>query len=146
MNKLILFLVIIGLSACSVQPEPLRFGEDGCHACKMKLMDNKFGAELVTKKGKVYKFDDINCMLNFYNYGSESKDNIALTLIIDFSQPEMLIDASKAFFIHSENIKSPMASNIAAFENKADAEKMNNEWNGKILRWEEVEKSIVNGH
>lgn len=146
MNKLILFLLVAGLSACSVQPEPLHFGEDGCHSCKMKLMDNKFGAELVTKKGKVYKFDDINCMLSFYNEGSEPKENIALTLIIDFSQPEKLIDARKAFFIHSENIKSPMASNIAAFATQADAEKMNNEWKGKLLRWEELEKSIVNGH
>lgn len=146
MNKLLTGILLTVLAACSVQPEPLHFGEDGCYACKMKLMDNKFGAELVTKKGKVYKFDDVNCMLNFYNSGSEPKENIALTLIVDFSQPKKLIDARTAFFIHSENIKSPMASNIAAFAAEVDAEKMNNEWKGKLLRWEELEKAIVNGH
>lgn len=139
MNRLTILLLLTVLSACSVQPEPLRFGEDGCHACKMKLMDHKFGAELVTKKGKVYKFDDVNCLLNFYHSGSEPKENIALTLIIDFAQPETLIDVHNAFFIHSENIKSPMASNIAAFSTQAEADKMNAEWKGEPLRWAELE-------
>lgn len=138
MNRLAILLILFTLGACSVQPEPLRFGEDGCHACKMKLMDNKFGAELVTKKGKVYKFDDVNCMLNFYNSEAEPKDNIALTLIIDFAQPEKLINVHQAFFIKSENIKSPMASNIAAFSTQTEAERMNTEWKGELLRWEEV--------
>ena len=36
------------------------------YTCKMTLVDKKFGAEVVTKKGKVYKFDDLNCMIKFY--------------------------------------------------------------------------------
>jgi copper chaperone NosL len=40
--------ICVSLAACTVEPEPLRFGKDGCHACKMTLMDSKFGAEIVT--------------------------------------------------------------------------------------------------
>ena len=56
-------------------------------------MDQKFGGELVTTKGKVYKFDDINCLFNFYNGGSVNKKDFRFKLVVDFSQPEKLIDA-----------------------------------------------------
>src|SRR5690606_41654244 len=64
------FVVWMALQACSVGPEPLRYGEDACHSCRMTLMDKKFGAEVVSVKGKVFKFDDMNCMVNFLNSGT----------------------------------------------------------------------------
>ncbi|MDX1911017.1 MAG: hypothetical protein SFV22_06010, partial [Saprospiraceae bacterium] len=53
----------LNMVACSTGPEPIRYGQDNCHACKMTLTDRRFGAEIVTKKGKVYKFDDLNCLM-----------------------------------------------------------------------------------
>ena len=76
--SIVSFLFLI---SCSTEPEPLVYGTDICHNCKMTLMDNKFGAELVTKKGKVYKFDDMNCFLNFYNSGYENVDDFQRTLV-----------------------------------------------------------------
>ena len=64
-------LLIINLDSCSTEPEQLQYGTDACHFCKMTLMDKKFGAELVTTKGKVYKFDDLSCFINYYNSGIE---------------------------------------------------------------------------
>jgi copper chaperone NosL len=101
-------------------------------------MDKKFGAELVTQKGKVYKFDDVNCMLNFYNDTENSAEQFKYKLVVDFSQPEKLITASDAFFLKSDEIKSPMASEIAAFESKDSMEKLKEEWNGIYLVWGEV--------
>jgi len=135
---LILLLCATVQMSCSVKPEPLQFGEDGCYACKMTLMDNKFGAEIVTKKGKVYKFDDINCMINFYNSGDEPQANMAMRLIVDFAHPEKLIDAQQAHYVKSDNIRTPMASSIAAFESLQDLEQYNKEWNGILLSWGEV--------
>lgn len=134
-------MVLVGLSlvACKVEPEPLKFGKDGCHHCKMTLMDNKFGAEILTSKGKIYKFDDANCMLTFYNSEQVPTDEMKEILIVDFSKPEKLIDARNALYVKSELIKSPMASNIAAFESDADLKKMNEEWKGIILSWGELQ-------
>ena len=131
--------ICLSLIACKVEPEPLQYGKDGCHACKMTLMDNKFGAEIVTTKGKIYKFDDVNCMLNFFNSGQVSNEDMKDILIVDFSRSKKLIDARNALYVKSESIKSPMASNVAAFESNEDLKKMNADWKGIILSWVELQ-------
>lgn len=127
------------LFSCNVEPEPLAFGKDACHACRMTLMDNKFGAEIVTAKGKIYKFDDVNCMLNFYNNGQVSFEDTKDILVVDFSKPAKLIDARNALYVKSESIKSPMASNVAAFGSNDDLKKTNADWKGIVLSWGELQ-------
>ncbi len=133
------FLLVIGLLfSCSVNPEPLAYGKDGCFTCKMTLIDTKFGAEVVTIKGKIYKFDDLNCMIDFYNTDNVLEENIAKSLVIDFSNPEKLIDGQTALYVHSDKIKSPMVSQIAAFSNRESLELFNKEWGGKVMNWNEL--------
>ncbi len=139
MRILYLMLALVSL-ACSIEPEPLIYGKDQCHSCKMTLMDRKFGAELVTTKGKVYKFDDINCLFNFYNEGSVNKKDFRFKLVVDFSQPEKLIDAEKAVYLKSGEIKSPMASQVAAFESASS--EFTAEWNATEYKWGELQNQF----
>jgi copper chaperone NosL len=132
-------LLCLSLVACTVEPEPLRYGKDACHHCKMTLMDRKFGAEIVTTKGKIYKFDDVNCMLSFHNSGEVEGEDLNNVLIVDFSKPEKLIDAKNALYVKSELIKSPMASSIAAFASNNELQQMNETWKGMILSWAELQ-------
>ena len=141
MYKIIsILLLCFSLLSCSINPEPVVLGKDACYTCKMTLVDKKFGAEIVTKKGKIYKFDDLNCMLKFIGTGSEPLENIALQLVVDFTQPEKLISTQTAFYSQSAQVKSPMASHLAAFEKKEDLERYNTDWSGVILTWEELLK------
>lgn len=132
------FILTISFLSCSVKPEPLNIGKDSCYTCKMTFVDKQFGAEIVTKKGKVYKFDDFNCMINFTNAEHEPEENIEYRLVVDFAHPEKLIDAKQAFYSKSNQIKSPMSSHIAAFEKKEDIDSYNKEWNGIMLTWGEL--------
>lgn len=138
MRLVILFLTAFLLWSCSVEPTPLLYGKDFCYTCKMTLMDKKFGAEVVTTKGKVYKFDDINCMINFLNSGYIEEQDIEYRLVIDFANPEKLIDAKDAHYVKSDKIRSPMASEIAAFSRKEDLDSSNKEWKGILLSWGEL--------
>ncbi len=138
MKMISLILITVLFLSCSNDPVPLQYGKDACYTCKMTLMDKKFGAEIVTKKGKVYKFDDLNCMVNFYNSGYEPEENIAHLLVIDFAQPEKLIDTKHTFFVKSDKLRTPMASQVAAFEREEDYTKFKKEWNGILLGWGEV--------
>lgn len=101
-------------------------------------MDKKFGAEIVTMKGKVYKFDDLNCMISFYNARVEPVENLSQTLVIDFANPEKLIDAHSAVYVQSDKIKSPMVSQAAAFSSKEHLNTFNKEWQGKVMNWNEL--------
>ena len=129
---------ILFLASCTVEQEPLQYGQDACHTCKMTLMDRKFGAELVTTKGKVYKFDDVNCMLTFYHSGELEHRDFAYKLVTDFSHPAKLIEAADAFYLKSPAIKSPMASQIAAFQEKASMDEVKKEAKGIYLVWGEL--------
>ena len=137
-NLILACIASFNFISCSTEPELLAFGTDSCHFCTMTLMDNKFGAELVTKKGKVYKFDDMNCFLSFYNSGYENVEDFQHKLVIDYSNPGKLMDATNGFYLKSEAIHSPMNGQVAAFESKASMDTFKKEWKAIYLAWGEV--------
>ncbi len=130
--------LLLFLSGCSPEPRPLEYGADTCYSCKMTLADKRFGAELVTTKGKIYTFDDINCMLSFYNSAEFDQASLAHNLVVDFEHPGRFLNASETFFLKSETIKSPMASKVAAFETYERAIQFKRENGGILLGWAEV--------
>jgi copper chaperone NosL len=130
--------ILLLFISCSTEPEPLVYGTDICHFCKMTLMDKKFGAELVTQKGKVYKFDDMNCFLNFYNSGYEPVEDFKHKLVVDYANPSKLIDATNSFYLKSAAIRSPMNGEVAAFESKESMDTFKKEWKAIYLGWGEV--------
>jgi copper chaperone NosL len=136
--KYFIVLILCVLVGCSTAPEPLQYGRDLCHTCKMTLMDEKFGAELVTAKGKVYKFDDINCMVNFYNSGYIEPGEFTHKLVIDFNHPKQLIEADVSFFLMSDSLRTPMASGIASFASETDLKEMKKKMGGIYLSWQET--------
>lgn len=119
--------------ACNVSPKAIVYGEDSCHFCKMTIVDKVHAAEIVTQKGKVYKFDATECMLYFMRDFDTS--HIALNLSNNYTEPEVLIDATQATFLISENIPSPMGAFLSAFKNKSDAEKVQKEKQGTLYSW-----------
>lgn len=120
--------------SCNVSPKPIEYGSDGCHFCSMTIVDKVHAAEVVTKKGKVYKFDATECMINFMKDFNTSE--IELYLSNNYTDPEVLIDASKATFLISKNIPSPMGAFLSAFKHKTDAEKLQTEKGGHMYTWE----------
>jgi len=104
----------------------------------MTITDIKFGAEIVTKKGKVHKFDAVECMMN-----SLGLENIKLTdsgglYVVDAANPKQLTDATKATYLISDKFPSPMGANLSAFANKTDAEKFQKDFGGELKTWNEL--------
>jgi copper chaperone NosL len=134
-------VLIITLVSCSVKPEPLAYGKDGCYHCKMTLMDHKFGCEVVTTKGKIFKFDDVNCLNNFLISDEVPSADIAQILVVNFMEPGKFINAEQALFVTDKEIKSPMGSMTAAFSTVDEIKSANPDWKSKVTAWEEA-KSI----
>ncbi len=65
LKRLSILILLLIVTNCSVSPKAIDYGNDGCHFCKMTIVDKLHAAEVVTNKGKVYKFDATECMINF---------------------------------------------------------------------------------
>lgn len=131
------------LSSCSYDPTPFVSGSDDCYVCKMGLADFRYGGELITKKGKTFKFDDLGCMIEYLESGSIEKKDIARILVINFERPNHFIDAEKAWIVVSPELKSPMKSNAAGFETKEEAEIISKQKNGTLLNWSDLIKNLT---
>ena len=142
MRRLI-YIVILAISiiSCEIGPKPIQYGEDGCEYCKMTIVDKQHASELVTSKGKVYKFDAIECMINFRK---EHEDiQYAMYLVNDFSNPGELIDATLATFLISENISSPMGANLSAFYAESAANEVQSTHGGELYDWQQLQPHII---
>jgi len=137
-KQIVFIALILVLSACSSKPVAIEYGVDGCYFCKMTIVDKLHAAEVVTKKGKVYKFDATECMINFMD--DFDTTTIKLYLSNNYTEPEALIDATQASFLISKNVPSPMGGFLSAFKNKEDAVKVQTAKGGAIYTWEELLK------
>ena len=140
LNFTIITLSAALFSSCSTEPVPIRLGKDNCDFCKMTISDKRFGAEVVTKKSKIYKFDDEHCVVQFLKEGTVVSGDIAGVYFVDFSAPNNLIDAKKAFFLQSPDFKSPMNGNIAAFSHEDSLAKALPKFYGNAITWEDMQK------
>ncbi len=132
-----LFLgAILLLSSCSVESEKINYGKEACHFCKMTIVDAQHAAEAVTTKGKVFKYDAIECMINDLKQKSDTKT--ALVFVNNYSDPGVLIDAKTATFLISPTIKSPMGAFLSAFKSVKEAK----ENEGSLYTWKEIQKKI----
>ena len=102
----------------------------------MTLVDKIHGSELVTDKGKVFKFDAVECMVNYLMDNSEMKTSLLLTNY--YEEPTELISVFDATFLISENLPSPMRANLTAFKTAQKANEILLAKSGKLYTWEEL--------
>ncbi len=136
----LLFCTSISLASCSTEPKPIIVGKDNCDFCKMAISDPRFGAEIVTKKGKVYKFDDQHCIVGFIKSGKLTENDIGGVYFTDFNKPHELIHVEEAHFLQSPALKSPMNGNIAAFRHPDSLAKALPSFYGNSITWEDMQK------
>lgn len=127
-------------TGCTTGPQPIQAGQDNCAFCKMKISDNRFGAEIITTKSKAYKFDDAHCILSFVKSGKISQKEMAAVYFTNFKEPHELIENSQAHLLQSAGLKSPMNGNIAAFANEESLLSMLPKFSGNKTSWEEMLK------
>ncbi|WP_456403023.1 nitrous oxide reductase accessory protein NosL [Persephonella sp.] len=134
----VIYLTVFILISCQKVegPVPIEYGIDKCSYCSMTIMDDRYGSELVTEKGKVYKFDSVECLAGYY---LKNKDKIKIKgmYVTDFVSKK-LINIRDAYFLHSKNLPSPMGLNLSAFSSKDELEKVRSKYGGEILNWENI--------
>jgi copper chaperone NosL len=131
-------LFLIFLSSCNTGPQPIKTGVDACAFCKMTIADEKFGGEIITKKNKIFKFDDIHCLLLFKKSGTVKPDEIKDTYLVKYDGAHDFVEISKSYLFKSEKLRSPMGGNIAAFDNNYSLQKAVQKVKGSIVKWDQL--------
>ncbi|MFN3528869.1 MAG: hypothetical protein ACK417_02980 [Bacteroidia bacterium] len=145
MNKSLLLLCFLGvvlLWSCDPQPRPIEFGKDACNHCKMIISDPRYGAELVTKKGKIFVFDDLNCYWSFRQQQGFTEEEIAHSVVFVFNEPQTYVEAGQACFLYAEGIRSPMASGFAAFSSSEACNEHRSNWQAVRMSWSDVRQKL----
>ena len=143
---LLLIILSATLLSCTRGPQPIQIGSDMCELCKMTIMDKKFGAELITEKGKIFKFDSNECLIDYLKKFPEDKYPVQAVLVIDHSNPGEFIDAKLAYYLRSEKLPSPMGANLSSVQNKSTIDNYLVEYGGEIWTWEQVFEQLHSNH
>jgi len=136
------FLFFLALTACTIAPAKIDYGNDACKFCSMTIVDKQHAAQLVTNKGKAFKYDAIECMLN--DLKSTPTAAIELFLVIDYLNPSVLIDATTATYLISPEIKSPMGANLSAFASNEAAQPFVKTPASRVYSWTEIQGQSFN--
>lgn len=107
----------------------------------MTIVDKAHSAQLVTKKGKQYKYDAIECMArNVYEQTKLSEEGILL--VADYGNPGEMLQAETASYIISPKIKSPMGANLSAVADIEKAKSLIEIHGGEIYEWQPLIKFL----
>jgi len=134
-----LVLMILGTcwSSCHSGPSPIILGEDHCEFCKMSFSNSHYGAEVCTRKGKVLKYDDIQCLLKALRGGTSPKQDIVGIYLLDYNTLAW-ISADKALLLHSDTFQTPMSGNTAAFADSLSRNSYFKYTGGEKLSWHDL--------
>jgi copper chaperone NosL len=131
-------------AACNDGPKPINYGSDGCEFCQMTIVDKQHAAQVITEKGRNYKYDAIECMVNDLNKWERPK--VKTHLVADYSKPGIMTNAITASYLVSEKIPSPMGAFLSAFANEAERDNTLSRSGGERLDWDQLIIAIDKKH
>jgi copper chaperone NosL len=118
------------------------FGADACASCLMGVADEGHAAELVTRTGRVYVFDSVECLAS-YAASLDDPDQVHSTWVTDFSDPGEMVRAEEAFFLKSPTLGSPMGLGLTAFARAEDRDGAVHAFGGEPLDWDGVRSEVA---
>lgn len=130
--------------ACTKKPAALAFESDACAHCAMTISDRRHGALFVSEKGRTYKFDAIECMIESLTPGEKFADVAVNTFyVVDYSLPGTVIEAASAAYLVSPAVPSPMGANVSAFAALAGADSVRTAKGGDVMNWAAIRDHLL---
>ncbi|HRH39513.1 MAG TPA: nitrous oxide reductase accessory protein NosL, partial [Flavobacteriales bacterium] len=129
-------VALVSMSSCTNTTRPtIEYGKVECSFCRMNVMDREFASAIVTHQGRTYAFDSPECMVDHVAKGNIAEAQVKGWWVCDHVHPGRLIDATRAFYLHSDAMRSPMNGNTAAFASSADRQAAIATAGGDPLDW-----------
>ena len=132
-------ILLLFVVSCSVEPKPIHYNLDVCEYCHMVITDVRYGTETLTSKGKAYKFDSVECLID---YCKENKPNVHQHLVTCYGEPHSLYDAKNTWVIKCNAMPSPMGRYLTAFKSKQEADEIVEEKGGIVMSFEDALENL----
>ena len=129
-------LFFLFLASCDNKPAAIEYGVTSCHSCKMTIVDQQHAAQVMTKKGRTYSFDAIECMVRSLDQWPPTE--LQTVLVTDYTSPKSLIEANQAYYLISTSIPSPMGAHLSAFAKEESREQLLGTPGDQTLTWSEL--------
>ena len=137
--KSLIFMLLCSLilASCERGFAPIDYGKDACVHCKMTIVDNRYACELVTSKGRAYKFDDVSCMKRYIDE-QQVADGSQYFIEDYLNRSANPLSADKSIYLQHDFFESPMNGNYAAFASVADAKPFIDSLKLSVLSWGDI--------
>ncbi|AFM23389.1 putative lipoprotein involved in nitrous oxide reduction [Desulfomonile tiedjei DSM 6799] len=141
--KEMLILLCVGMAFVScggTDPVPVEIypEEDVCETCRMLITDQRFASECLMKKGRAKKFDDVICMIRYFDMaatlGIAKREDVRAYFVKDYDSKEW-VDARKAHFVKA-NVVTVMGYGVVAFKNSDRAAQFARDFSGQLLTFD----------
>ncbi|NPA50016.1 MAG: hypothetical protein GXO02_00100 [Epsilonproteobacteria bacterium] len=134
----LIFLTLFSFSGCekkdyTKEPAKMHWDRDMCERCKMAISERKFAVEAIDEKGKVYKFDDIGCLILWQ--AKERPDVKFKKIWITDAKSGEWIDARKA--LYTTDSITPMGYGFGAHKRGSEPK------NKEVIDYNEVKKRVL---
>ena len=120
-------------------PAEIRYGETQCANCGMIINEPKFASSLAYEESagryKSLAFDDIGDMLA---HMQKHPEIMPVGYWVHDYGTEEWIDATTAYYVESDQIRSPMGHGLAALADQGAAEKLAAEVGGQVFDWDKI--------
>lgn len=137
-------------TAASLDPVAFHDGDE-CHVCGMSIKEFPGPKGEVVAPGVVHKFCSTAELLGWWLQPENRQDNVRLYVHdmgrSDWNQPDdrHLIDASTAYYVAGIQRPGGMGATLASFADKEGAERLAREMGGRVLRFTEIDQSVLQG-
>ncbi len=131
------------LAGCSDDaPRALVRGEDSCAYCRMTIDDVRFGALVLTDRGRLQTFDSIECAASWVASQTPEHEPRAIW-VANFADPSQWVEASRAVFLHGSRLRSPMGRDLVAFGADADPDALQRAHGGTPITWPAIRMLVT---
>jgi len=137
-----LLISLMALGCPRPGPGVIHYDSDACDHCRMTISDPGFASQLVTRTGKVYRFDDPACLASFVASGRVAHADVHSIWVNDHARPEKSINAQDAVFVVSDRIRAPMNGRMATFGSENEAAALRSAVGGVVRTWADVLKQV----
>ncbi len=124
-------LAALLLASCARSgPRQLALGSDECAQCRMMISDPRFGAEVITRTGRVQTFDALECAVAYV--ASADTATHQSIWVSDFEHPGTWIAAGDALVVSGATVGSPMGRSLLALRKGANDADVTARYGGRL--------------